>query len=97
MRLDIYLANHCDNCNEALRLADLAAGIPGVDVHVVNLDAPAAEVPRVVVAVPTYILDGRVISLGNPYPDELLRLLRQDAGPGDEHDEHDDQGRKAVG
>ena len=79
MRLEIYLSDHCDNCQEARRLAELASAVPGVDVHVVDLDATLAKIPGAVVAVPTYILDGRIISLGNPYPNELLRLLRQDA------------------
>lgn len=70
-------------------MAELAAAVPGVEVYVVNLDAPTAAVPRAVVAVPTYILDGRTISLGNPYPNELLRLLRHD-DLGDERD--DDEG-----
>jgi predicted thioredoxin/glutaredoxin len=78
MRLEIYIADHCDNCEEAFRLAELAADVRGVQVRVVNIDAPAdAEIPATVIAVPTYTLDGRVISLGNPYPDELLCLLRQ--------------------
>ena len=53
MRLDIYLADHCDNCEEALRLVELAATVSGVEVHVVNLDDPTASVPHAVVAVPT--------------------------------------------
>lgn len=78
MRLDIYIADHCDNCEEAFHLAKLASAVRDVQVRVVNIDAPSgAEVPSTIVAVPTYTLDGRVISLGNPYPDELLRLLRQ--------------------
>lgn len=97
MRLEIYLADHCENCQEALRLAELAATVPGVELRVVDLDDSTAEVPRAVVAAPTYILDGRVISLGNPYPDELLRLLRQDARQSDERNERDDDDKEMVG
>src|SRR5258708_23104093 len=53
MRLEIYVADHCDNCAEALRLAELARPLPGVDVHVVNLDTTTDPVPARVVAVPT--------------------------------------------
>ena len=77
MRLEIYVADHCDNCAEALRLAELARPLPGVDVHVVNLDTTTDPVPTRVVAVPTYVLDGRVASLGNPSREDLLRLLGQ--------------------
>lgn len=100
MRLEIYLADHCENCQEAARLAVLAASVPGVEVCMVNLDDPAANVPPTVVAAPTYILDGRIISLGNPYPDELLRLLRQDARQSDacnERDNDDDDDKEMVG
>ena len=77
MGLDIYVADHCSNCGEALRLAAVARQIPGAEVRVINLNTTTEPVPSRVVAVPTFVLDGRVVSLGNPYPEELLRLLRQ--------------------
>jgi hypothetical protein len=80
MRLVIYVSDHCDNCTEALRLADLAREAPGAEVRVVNLDTTPHPPPARVVAVPTYVLDGRIVSLGNPYPDDLLRMLKQASG-----------------
>lgn len=80
MRLDIYVADHCANCVEALRLAELAGTLPRVDVRVINLDTAPDPVPARVVAVPTYLLDGRVVSLGNPTRDDLLRLLGRQPG-----------------
>lgn len=77
MHLEIYIADHCDNCHEALRLAELARTIHGVEVHVINLDTTTEAIPARVVATPMYLLDGRVVSMGNPYPDDLLRLLGQ--------------------
>lgn len=77
MRLEIYVAEHCDNCAEALRLAELARQVPGVQVRVIELDATTDPVPAGVVATPTYVLDGRIISLGNPYREDLLRMLGQ--------------------
>lgn len=78
MRLDIYVASHCVGCQEALRIAELARDIAGLDVAVINLDhaTPARPVPANVIAVPTYLLDGRVVSLGNPYREEFLARLR---------------------
>lgn len=87
MRLDIYLAGHCDNCQEAHRLAALAAAVPGVQVNVVNLDTDVVKTPFAIVAVPTYVLDGRIISLGNPYPSQLLGLLCQSESWEDERDD----------
>jgi len=80
MHLEIYVANHCENCQEALRLAELARDVPGTEVRVINLDTTSDPVPARVVAVPTYLLDGRVVSLGNPNRDDLLRMLRQRTG-----------------
>jgi hypothetical protein len=80
MRLEMYVADHCSNCAEALRLAELARRVPGVEVRVINLDTTTEPVPARVVAVPTYLLDGRVVSLGNPSHADLLRLLGQRCG-----------------
>ena len=76
MRLEIYVASICDNCEEALRIADLARDIDGIDVAVIDLDHTDQPAPQHVVAVPTYLLDGRIVSLGNPYRDEFLAQLR---------------------
>lgn len=38
--------------------------------------------PEAVVAVPTYLLDGVVVSLGNPAPEELFARLDAAARPG---------------
>ena len=79
MRLDIYIADHCENCQEALRLAEVARSAPGVEVCVINLDTATEAVPARIIATPTYLLDGRVVSLGNPRPDDLLRILSRTA------------------
>src|SRR5262249_20391600 len=79
MRLEIYVASHCTGCQEALHIAELAQGIAGLDVAVIHLDHVTPvhpPVPTRIVAVPTYLLDGRVVSLGNPYRDEFLAHLR---------------------
>jgi len=76
MRLEIYVASHCDNCEESLRIAELARDIDGIDVAIIDLDHSDQPAPRHVVAVPTYLLDGRIVSLGNPYRDEFLAQLR---------------------
>jgi predicted thioredoxin/glutaredoxin len=81
MRLDIYISDHCDNCQEALRQAELARTVVGVEVHVINIDMTPDPVPERVIATPTYVLDGRIISLGNPYPEDLLKMLER---PGEE-------------
>ena len=75
-RLDIYVSSHCSNCAEARLLAHEAAAVfPAVSVHVIDLDMTEAPAPEYVVAAPTYVLNGRVISLGNPYREELFTYL----------------------
>jgi len=76
MQLDIYVTDQCANCEEALLLAERARAIAGVKVAVIHLDQPGQRIPPRVVAVPTYVLNGRVVSLGNPEREEFLAMLR---------------------
>jgi len=77
-RLEVYVSSQCLNCDEAVRLAEEAAArYPCVIVRVVDLDQEGSPPPEPVVAVPTYVLDGRVVSLGNPYPEELFARLHE--------------------
>lgn len=77
MQLEIYITNQCTNCVEALLIAERARGIAGLEVAVIDLDQPGQHVPPRVVAVPTYLLNGRIVSLGNPKREEFLSELRQ--------------------
>jgi Thioredoxin domain len=75
-RLDVYVSSHCTNCGEARLLADeAAASYPRLVVRVIDLDLSTGMAPEYVVAAPTYVLNGRVISLGNPYREELFAYL----------------------
>jgi hypothetical protein len=49
--------------------------VPGLAVQVIDLADPSATRPSSVFAVPTYVLDGRIVSLGNPMMEGLLRLI----------------------
>lgn len=62
-------------------LAELAAvRYSCVTVRVVDLDEELAPLPEFIVAVPTYVFEGRVIWLGNPSPEELFARLGEAAG-----------------
>jgi alkyl hydroperoxide reductase subunit AhpF len=80
-QLEVYVSSECPNCGEAVRLAEEAAErYPTVVVRVIDLDQlDGNPPPDPVVAVPTYLLNGRVVSLGNPYPEELFALLHEAA------------------
>ena len=76
MHLEIYITDQCTNCREAVVIAEQAGSIAGLEVTVVNLDAPGQRVPPQVFAAPTYVLNGLVVSLGNPERDTFLAGLR---------------------
>jgi thioredoxin family protein len=80
-RLDVYVGGHCPNCADALALADEAAArFSDVVVRVIDLDLDQAPPPDTIVAVPTFVLDGRTVSLGNPDPEQLFARLREAIG-----------------
>lgn len=78
MRLEIVVAPHCYGCDEARVIArEMEVQFPWLRVELIELDGQR-PVPPKVVATPTYLLDGAVISLGNPRRDKLVQeiLLR---------------------
>lgn len=79
--LEIFVQPRCMGCEWARDIAALvrANAIPGLRVNVVDLSDPAAVWPPRVFATPTYILDGQIISLGNPDVASLLARLSPEA------------------
>ncbi|MGH2613718.1 MAG: hypothetical protein ACRDJC_00625 [Thermomicrobiales bacterium] len=75
--LEVYTMPHCPgwHCATSLATQVHAAGLTGVEIRLVDLSRPGVVVPETVVASPTWLLDGRRISLGNPDPDWLLARL----------------------
>ena len=84
MHLEIYITDQCANCQEAMLIAEQAGGIAGLEVTVVNLDVPGQRVPPQVFATPTYVLNGLVVSLGNPERGAFLARLRAELARGRE-------------
>lgn len=75
--LDVYVLTGCTNCSFARNLATtVAQAYPEVRVRVRDL-AHTSDVPDAVFAAPTYVLNDRVISLGNPDEAALRLLLEQ--------------------
>lgn len=80
-RLDVYVLGGCQNCIYARDLAAAAAAaFSQLQVRVLELDQ-VRELPDEVFATPTYLLNGRVISLGNPDKDHLFVLLGEALQP----------------
>lgn len=79
--LRLYVKDGCPTCPAALALFDRIADQFDLDARVVNLDLSWEDKPNEVFAVPTFTLDGRVVSLGTPSWDEMIDLLsRPDDG-----------------
>lgn len=75
--LIIYVADNCPSCAESRRLARQAAErFPHVEVKVVNMDEPTAEIPDLIFATPTFVLADQIISIGNPSPRQLAAHLQ---------------------
>ncbi len=64
--LEVFVEAGCSLCQRALRLAeDVDGRYPELSVRVIDVREQAAQRDDVF-AVPTFVLDGRVVSLGNP-------------------------------
>lgn len=79
LKLQIFVAEGCWSCEESRRIAaETQARFE--DVEVVVLDLLSDECPPNVFAAPTYLLNGRIISLGNPRREALwMQLARKRA------------------
>jgi predicted thioredoxin/glutaredoxin len=76
MKLDIYIDDACLGCQEARKIAGVVSEqLPRVAVNLIDLTQPSAEKPSGVFAVPTYVLDGETLYLGNPAEGDLIRQL----------------------
>ncbi len=73
-RLEVYVSEGCWVCQESFRLvAEITPQFPGIDIALIDLSDQ--RLPDHVFAVPTYVLNGRTIYLGNPTQEELIRKL----------------------
>lgn len=70
----VYIQAGCLVCERARRLAaEAAEGFPELSVRVIDIARAAAG--EEVFAVPTFVLNGRVFSLGNPDGAELCQAI----------------------
>lgn len=82
VRLEVYVERGCFACARAERLADgVRQEFPDVAVAVIDMAGAGGEHRKLVVAPPTFVLNGHVFSLGNPARADLheaiARLLRE--------------------
>ncbi len=81
--LTIYLLAECPGCERARRTAAaVRARVPDIRVKLIDLDDGQAP-PASVFGVPAYVLNGHLISHGNPRLETLLELIAAQRGAAD--------------
>ncbi len=77
MNLILYADLGCVTCERSRALLDdIVVVYPDLDVQVIEVDE-TQPLPDEIIAVPTFILQGQVISMGNPTFDQLIALVGQ--------------------
>lgn len=77
IRVDIYVAEHCPICAYSYEIADfIRENFPAVRLRVINIEAAQGSIPEAVFATPTYMLNDRIWSLGNPSPAQVREKLQ---------------------
>lgn len=75
VKLQVYVSKDCWTCAESRRIvADIKPQFPQIAVEM--LDVAVVEQPEEVFAIPTFVLNGRIISLGNPHRADLRQKLQ---------------------
>lgn len=75
-RLQIYITEGCIGCQWAMSMAEAVQNLyPDLEVEVIDIADTTEALPEEVIAVPAYVLNGRLIFLGNPHLDELHQTL----------------------
>ena len=74
--LRIYVSAHCIGCATARRLAEhVQAQCPHLALTVIDLDASSIKRPAYVIGTPFYTWHDRVLFMGNPSAEELVKRV----------------------
>lgn len=74
--LEVFVTEGCEACDHARSLAPrVAEEFDDVEVDVIDIEATPERVPPAVFAVPSFLWNGAVISLGNPSWEQLTTHL----------------------
>ena len=78
IQISIYVAQHCSNCDYAREVAQsIQQHYPQVEVELIDMETTDKPIPDSVFATPTYLLNGRVWSLGNPSQQQVDEALTE--------------------
>ena len=76
-RLDIYYDPGCPTCDYALHIAQIVQEMmPNIIVTLIDLSESNSLRPDFIFAVPTYVLNDKTYSLGNPDEVALMDRLK---------------------
>lgn len=76
IRVDIFIAEHCFVCEYSQEVAAfIRERFPQVQINMIDMADPTADIPDSVFATPTYLLNGRLWSLGNPSNEDVVDKL----------------------
>jgi alkyl hydroperoxide reductase subunit AhpF len=76
VKLEIFVEAGCVFCETAsVTAGEIARLFPQLKVNLIDVSEAGDELPESVLAVPTYVLDGTVVSLGNPHIEDLASLV----------------------
>lgn len=75
-QVTIYVAQHCAVCDYSYELAEeIRCRFPHIQVRIIDLEQTTEAVLEAVFATPTYLLNGRLWSLGNPSLAQVAETL----------------------
>lgn len=75
--VDIFVSQHCFVCEYSQEIAALIEqNFSDVQLRVIDINSEE-DIPEAVFATPTYLLNGRVWSLGNPSPEQVTERLTE--------------------
>lgn len=76
--VDIYIAEHCFVCEYSLEVAEfIREQFPHVEVRLIDIADPTADIPEAVFATPTFLFNGKLWSLGNPSNEDIVNKLAE--------------------
>ena len=80
--LRVFVSSTCPLTKRVAEVtAEIQRRLPSLHIEIVDIDMALEPLPDVVFSVPTYVLNGRVVSRGNPdanFVDELRALLNHE-------------------
>ena len=80
LNLRIYVAENCPGCDKARVIASgIEQNHPEIEVELIDITDSRAVVPEAVFATPTYMLDDRIVCLGNPSPEQVMQWVEEAA------------------